>query len=237
MNSSKRTTGLLADYDRMVHTVRMKLLEYYPSKVVWEVLAETRQELERLIPRIPDLGPGHVWQFNLDACAMELALYRTLKKWGFTLPEAVQFAYDVLDIYLQNIPRLSRLAYRWYHLSRFHRSKLRRAAAASQRRQYPQDWVFTYVQGDGGAFGVDVTECAICKLFRTQRAEELVPYLCALDFAMGKRFDLGFTRNGTLAEGASVCDCRWKRGAETRGWPVVGPERSRLQTIGGDFQS
>ena len=72
--------------------------------------------------------------------------------------------------------------------------------------------------------GVDVTECAIIKFFRSQGAEELVPHMCQLDNTISKYLNLGFTRQRTLAEGATICDCRWKRGAETLNWtPMLEP--------------
>ncbi len=229
MKTSKRSTQLLADYDRIVHTVRIPLLERYPAKLVWGALAEARQELTRLLPRIPDLGPGHRWQFNLNICTMELALYRTLQRWGFTLPEVAQFTYDLAEAYLQNGPWLARGVYRWHHLSRFLRSKLRRTAVDWQQQQDPQDWW----DGHASGLGVDTSECAVGKFFRAQRAEELVPYLCALDYALSKRLGLGFIRTRTLAEGTPCCDCRWKGGAETIGWPLAGQNRPAPQKIGG----
>jgi hypothetical protein len=151
---------------------------------------------------------------------MDMALYRTLKKQGFELREAAQVLYDIFEAFLLSFPRPLLWAYRWYHFSPFHQRRLRLGAAQSQKRQYPGDWVFTYVEGNGNIFdfGVDITECAIVKFYRTHGVEEeIVPYLCKLDHAMSKFLGLGFTRRGTLAEGAPICDCRWKRGAETIG--------------------
>ena len=219
-----RKQKLLDDFDRMGRTVRMKLLDryYYSAKSIWNITAQARQEFAALIPQIPYIGEKNIWQLNLDACAMDLALYRALKKQGFTFTEAVQMMYDIFEAYLQSFPRPMRLAYRWYYFSPFYQHYLRRGAALSQLRRYPEDWVFTYVGGDGSVFdiGVDITECAIVKFCYAQGAEHLVACLCKLDHAMGKLLGLGLARTGTLAEGAPVCDCRWKYGAETPDWPT-----------------
>jgi hypothetical protein len=42
-----------------------------------------------------------------------------------------------------------------------------------------------------------------------------------LEHALGKSIGLGFTRQGRLANGAMVCDFRWKLSAETLGWLKV----------------
>jgi len=216
-----RVKILLADYDRMARAIRMRLFDRYNAKLVWGMIADARREFATLIPKIPYIGNENVWQFNLDTCVMDLALYRAMKKYGFTLHEAVQMIYDVFEAYLQSFPKPLRMVYRWYHLSPINLNKLRKGAAASQLRKYPEDWVFTYVYGDRKTFdaGVDITECAIVKFYQKHGAEEFVPFLCNLDHALGKWFGLGFTRRGTLAEGAPICDCRWARGADTPDWP------------------
>jgi hypothetical protein len=217
---------LISGYDRLVRAVRLRLLGYYPAKLVWSVFSDTRWEFEQLIPKIPPIGDKNVWQFNLDASAMSLALYRTLKKQDFTIPEATQMVHRIYEAYLLSFPKSLRMAYSWYYFSPWSQARLHQGAAHSQLRKHPQDWVFTYVKGDGLAFdiGVDITECAILKFYRAQGAEEFIPHLCKLDNIMGKYLNLGFIRQGTLAEGAAICDCRWKRGAETLNWtPVIDP--------------
>lgn len=235
MDTHARTGKLLADYDRMARAVRLRLLDRYHPKHIWEIAVETRRKFAALIPAIPHLGENHVWQFNLDTSAVALALYRTMRRWSFSPTEAVQMIYDAFVAYVQSLALPLRLAYRWYYFTPLHQNRLRHGAAASQVRRHPADWVFTYVEGDSRAFdaGVDIAECAIVKFYRAQGAAELTPYLCALDHAMGKLLGLGFTRTGTLAEGAAVCDCRWKRGAETPGWPPVFVSPATLCQPGG----
>lgn len=104
---------------------------------------------------------------------------------------------------------------------------LKEAASRTQERRYPGDWVATFVEGDGEAFdyGIDITECGICKFYRAQGAAELAPYLCLSDYVVSDAFGRGLVRYKTLAEGAEVCDFRYKEGRETfvnplrEGWP------------------
>jgi hypothetical protein len=42
-----------------------------------------------------------------------------------------------------------------------------------------------------------------------------------LEHALGKSLGLGFIRQGTLANGAMICDFRWKLSAKTLGWLKV----------------
>jgi hypothetical protein len=115
----------------------------------------------------------------------------------------------------------------WWKFTAFAKNNLKRRAAASQQRRYPKDFVFFVVEGDGKTFdwGVDYTECAICKLYQQEGAENFTRYLCPLDAAMSERMGLGLERTQTLAEGAAYCDFRFKRGRATNITASKQPER------------
>ncbi len=216
MFDSARTQKLLAKYNQIGRAVRMRLLDYYPAKLIWGVIEDAGRELVFLAQKVPYIGENNIWQFNLDTCVMSMAIYRTLKRRKFDFNEAVQIQNDIFDAYMQHIPTPFRSAYRWYYFSPLHQKRLSDAAARSQRRQYPGDWVFNYVEGngDGFDFGVDISECAIFKMYRVCGVDDgYLPHLCKLDHAMSNFLSLGFIRHGTLAEGSPVCDCRWKRAA------------------------
>jgi hypothetical protein len=94
---------------------------------------------------------------------------------------------------------------------------MERGATESQKRLYPENSLWRFVQGEGKEFdfGMDMTECAICKFFHAQGADELTPYMCLTDFAVSKALGMGLIRTTTLAEGGVKCDFRYKRGRET----------------------
>jgi hypothetical protein len=108
-----------------------------------------------------------------------------------------------------------------------YKGRLRAAVARTQDRRYPGAWVATFVEGDGEAFdyGIDITECGICKFYAAQGAIELAPYMCLSDYVVSDAFDRGLVRYETLAEGAELCDFRYKKVRETfvnplrDGWP------------------
>jgi len=214
MTDSVRTQKLMNTYNRIGQSVRMRLLDRYPAKLIWGIFEDTRPELAILATKIPYIGEKNIWQINLDTCIMNMALFRTLKKRRFELQEALQIQQDIFETYRLSFPSPMKWAYRWYYFSHFHQKHLSQAAAQSQKRQYPGDWVFSYMGGIGHAydFGVDITECAILKFYRANRVDdEYLPYLCKMDHAMSNILSLGIIRDGTLAEGASICNCRWTR--------------------------
>lgn len=87
-------------------------------------------------------------------------------------------------------------------------------AEASHRRHHSGDWVFDFISGNGDGFdwGLDFTECGILKFFRRHGMTELMPYICVLDFVISDLQGTGLQRSGTLADGASRCDFRYRKG-------------------------
>ena len=63
------------------------------------------------------------------------------------------------------------------------------------------------------------------RLYDAQGADELAPYMCLSDYVVSQTFGRGLVRYKTVAEGAEVCDFRYKQGRETfvyplrNGWP------------------
>jgi hypothetical protein len=107
--------------------------------------------------------------------------------------------------------------------------RLEKAARRSQARRYPGDWVFEVVHGDGESFdfGVDMTECGIVKFFHSQGADEVVPYLCELDYIGAETMGVGLQRTKTLAWGCDRCDFRMTKDATTTAqWPPRFVERT-----------
>jgi hypothetical protein len=155
-----------------------------------------------------------------------LAVYRVLHAEGQTVEQVGRVIYDTFSAMADYPKWLIRLVGR-FRYTQAYVSKLREAAARTQERRYPGDWVATFVQGDGEAFeyGIDITECGICKFYCSQGAQELAPYMCLSDYVVSNAFNRGLVRYKTLAEGASVCDFRYKKGRETfvsplrDGWP------------------
>ena len=150
-----------------------------------------------------------------------LAVYHVLKSLGQTVEQVgriVYATYETMADYPAWMLRLvGDLKYGQGYVER-----LRAATTVSQERRYPGDWTCTFIEGDGETFdyGLDVTECGICKFYHTQGADELAPYMCLSDYVVSHALDRGLVRYKTVAEGAEVCDFRYKQGRETFVYPL-----------------
>jgi hypothetical protein len=179
------------------------------------ILEESLQRFEVLLPDIPYIGGADNKETqSLCMAAAWLAMYRSLQARGASVEEAARILYLGAASFVSSIP--TRWLLRWQGRRLFSQKRIekrRRAAALSQQRRYPDDWVFEIVDGDGQEFdfGVDYTECGIVKYFAREGAPELAPYGCWIDYPMFAAMGVRLDRTETIAQGGQRCDFRMSR--------------------------
>jgi len=191
------------------------LSSHYGNDRADTLLRETRQEYEALIPALPYIGGRrNRLTKSLVGSVGCLALYRALKRAGKAVDETGTIIFETVRAQLGAYPTFLVRFIGRLKLSGYAVARLKKQAAESQRRRYPGNWVFTVLEGDGVEFsyGIDFSECGICKFFHSQEADELTPFLCVLDFPMSAAFGTGLVRTKTIAGGHEKCDFRFKRG-------------------------
>ena len=223
-----RKSELLKSYDKGAKPLGKILATRFDDKHTNTILIEARQEFEAIIPQLPYIGGDKNFNTkNLIMASSCLAIYRVLKDHGKTAEEVGKIIYEMTEA-LVDYPKfilhfIGRLKY-----GKGYEKKIKEWATESQKRQYPGDWVATFIEGDRREFdyGIDMTECGILKFFHAQGADEIVPYICvSMDGIFSKAFNRGLVRTMTLAEGCDRCDFRYKRGRDTLllplkdGWP------------------
>ena len=236
-----RKSRLLKDFGNAAKAMKKVLVSHYGDEFAEVVAGETRQEFEALIPELPYIGGGkNRLTESFIGGVWFLALYRVLKKHDKTVEEIGKISYESSEAYLSSLSSLSKLRLRFYGRMMFTgvgKKFIRSQATLSQKRQYPEDWVWSFVEGDGKEFdfGMDFIECGACKFFHSQGAAEFTRFVCLTDFPMSKFNGSGLVRTMTLAEGAEKCDFRHKRGREVKqGWP---PEFLRSSVSGGSVDT
>lgn len=226
-----RKHTLMRDFDKTLDRIGGLFVARCGKGSTSELLREARREYEALIPQLPYIGGKQPFTQWLISTAWYLSLYRVAQRRGDTVETVGQIAFQAGRTYLQAYPRFLRrfLGFRMFS-PRFLR-RLTKRAKASHARQYPGDYVFDFIEGDGETFdyGVDYTECGSVKFLRAQGAPELAPYICPVDILYSQALGWGLKRTTTLAEGAARCDFRFQKGGETR---VAVPEPLQ-QYLGG----
>jgi hypothetical protein len=215
---ASRKTKLLKDFDKAVKQVKGVLISRYGKDLTDIAVNEARLEYENLIPQIPYIGGKQPFTRFIIATASFLAIYKVLKAHGKSVDEAGRIIYEATERIIYSYPWFIRCLIGKVFFSKILLSRLRKGAAESQKRLYPPNYVYTFVEGDGKEFdfGVDYTECAPCKFLNLHGAPELAPYICLCDEVNSEAFGWGLVRTTTIAEGSEKCDFRFKKGGRTR---------------------
>jgi len=217
-NRRSQSSKLLKDFDNIVKRTNKVFVLHYGEEQAKVIIAETRQEYEALIPQIPNIGGRQPHTQFLIATAQFLAMYRVLTRHGRTLEESGELIYEVSKAWMNSYPKFVLRLFGGMDFSKRYQTAVQKRAEESHQRQYPGDYVFNFVQGDGKEFdfGVDYIECAGCSFLEKQGASELAPYLCNIDILYSEAYGWGLIRNYTLAQGHDKCDFRFKKGGKTR---------------------
>jgi hypothetical protein len=205
-------------FDLVVRSARPVLVKTYPGQDIPQLIIQARREFVHLLPQLPYIGGKHPFTEFLVFTAMELALYRVDQVHGRTVEQTGTLVYEIGRAFLTTSPAFLLRLFAPMNFSRKYIEKLKQRALESHQHQYPEDYVYNFVEGDGQTFdyGVDYLECASCKFLARQSALELAQYTCPGDILYSESFGWGLIRTQTLAEGADHCDFRFKMGGPTR---------------------
>jgi hypothetical protein len=213
-----RQSTLLRRFDKATARIFHVLVSRYGREQAGKLTHEARREYEAIIPHLPSIGPRNPFMVFFIPTGWHAGLYRVLQRRGRTVEEAGQVIYDMTEAYVKSIPAFVRRIIGSLWFSYLFLKRLKRRAVQSQKRKYPGDFVFQYIEGDGQTFdyGIDFIECANCKFLREQGMDELAPYVCAGDKHASELLGWGLMRTMTLADGHEKCDFRFKKGGKTR---------------------
>ncbi len=179
-----------------------------------DVIKDGRSEFDKIINELPFIGGfknDHTGY--LLSSTILLSMHRAMKTHGKTAAESGQIVCEITDALFKSLPRFlahygGKLFFNIYF------KRLLKQSKGAQEREHSYNWVFDVFKGDGIEydFGVDYHECFICRFFKEQGEEELIPYMCALDYIISDTFDWGLVRTQTIYNGDNVCNFRYKKG-------------------------
>lgn len=214
---TKRKTQLMKTFEKSLHRARSVFIAHYGETPTRDIVIDALHEYETLIPQIPYIGDTNPLRVFLLPTIRCLAIYKAVQQHGHALESAGQLIYDMARIEFAAIPKVLRkvMGYVWF--SSLFQRRIQRRAMISQQREYPGDFVFSYIDGTQQTFdfGIDYVECANCKFLDAQNARELAPYICETDRIASDMLGWGLIRTHTIADGHDTCDFRFTKGGKT----------------------
>ena len=193
------------------------LKKYYPDKseILISSLHSTYEEIK------PDISfskrSANPIDKRMDIAASFLALVKVLDKEGSTVEKIREICLYIANDYVQ--PKNSfevsmkkwpvKLIRTW--LGRWLTLYLKKKVAKPAHPDgFAADIITDKSATFGLGYGVDITECGICKLFEKHHYKKFSSILCDVDYITTSLAGLEMMRTGTIATGAKKCDFRYK---------------------------
>jgi len=213
----KKKKILIRTFDAALLIGKQILIDTFGEQKYNEISITTHNEFEALLPQIPYIGgDDKPLTDDLINATILLPLIRVFKKKGLEYREIGRIVYELFEAFYKVIPQADDI------FSEEYISNAKERANDSKSRQYPGDWVFDFIKGDGKTFtfGIDYSECGVYKFYKSQGAEDFMPLVCIADYAQARAYGYGLKRTQSIGNGDDVCDFRYlKNGTTPRAWP------------------
>ena len=180
-----------------------------------EVTEDVMDEFEIVLGQMPYVGgaESRMSEFFMRLLGF-MAIGRVLRRHGVPLPVIGDIERETYKAQLLTVPEAERLAAGREFMSPENQALLRAQAIRSRANEYPEDFVYDFVEpgpGDGFEFGIDYRACGFCKFAARHDDNEILPNICGLDFVAYAAHGIRLERTQTLAGGASHCNFRFSR--------------------------
>jgi hypothetical protein len=180
-----------------------------------EIRREVMDEFDIVLTQMPYVGgaASRMSDFFMRFMGF-MAIGRVCRRHGVALPVIGDIERETYAAQLMSAPEKERLASGRQFLSPENRACLRDQAAKSRAEEYPEDFVYDFVEpgpGDRFEFGVNYKACGFCKFAGRHGDQEILPHICGLDFVAYAARGIRLERTQTLAGGASHCNFRFSQ--------------------------
>jgi hypothetical protein len=176
---------------------------------------EVMGEFEIVLTQMPYVGgaASRMSDFFMRLMGF-MAIGRVLRRHGVALPVIGDIERESYKVQLLTVPEAERLASGRQFMSPENQALLREQAVKSHAEEYPEDFVYDFVEpgpGDSFDFGINYKACGFCKFAARHGDQEILPHICGLDFEAYAIRGIQLERTQTLAGGASHCNFRFSQ--------------------------
>jgi hypothetical protein len=176
---------------------------------------EVMGEFEIVLTQMPYVGgaASRMSDFFMRLMGF-MAIGRVLRRHGVALPVIGDIERESYKVQLLTVPEAERLASGRQFMSPENQALLREQAVKSHAEEYPEDFVYDFVEpgpGDSFDFGINYKACGFCRFAARHGDQEILPHICGLDFEAYATRGIQLERTQTLAGGASHCNFRFSQ--------------------------
>lgn len=213
-----RQDRLLNLFNFTLRPIRKKLANHYDDEYAESIVYASRQNFIEIIPQMPYVGGMKNYYTPIIVVnGFIVAMFRAMRETGKSAEEVIEIWAEVVDYLFRKIPvPLARLCGQML-LSKRIMKAFEQQAELSQERQYPEDWVYVVLEGNGEKFdvGFEFSECAVIKFYEKMDAMELAPFCNFVDVTYSHYLGIGLDASETIGMGCDRCRMLFKTGGET----------------------
>lgn len=167
------------------------------------------QKYKEIINRLPEFEKADRFKMNIVNCAMLAAFYMNMEHTP-TLEQMTEYYAKAMMI--GPMRAFCRLAGK-KKFSKKDIDGMKATAALNAADRNPYSWNMVFLPyPDGSGYEARFSKCGICTLMKELGIAEIVPAMCARDYAMSEAGGAcEFVRQYTLAGGGPYCDCGYKK--------------------------
>lgn len=209
----------------------LSILHISDKKIQKGIMKTAYRKYQEIVSSIDTFEENDVLLMNILSASGFAAIYLSLpadyrlipKKNVIVFPETeaceqvVSGKYTMQELadfyeYSMNKSFVMKLYLKRSFFSKRYWKKQKEQAEKSQKSTNPYSWRYAfYPDKKGQHFDALFSHCGIWYLMQKLGIPEITPAMCRYDYGMTKYCDAIFTRNGTLAGGAKICDCHYDK--------------------------
>lgn len=171
------------------------------------LMRHAKNTYKEILQPIPDFDKDDRFIMNILSAAILAAIY-------LNLPEKPEL--EAVTFYYHHAMTESKITKMFLRINNHYtvkaQTKLARQAKESQGRNNPYTWQFRYEAGPNqNSYSTYFDTCGILYLFQHLGISEIMSAMCSYDYEMAEMGCSIFTRQNTLAQGGSCCDCHYQK--------------------------
>lgn len=173
------------------------------------VMLKAKAKYRELIAKLPEFEKGDRFKMNIVSCAMLAAVVLSMPERPDVERLTVYYRQSMMTGAMKCFCRMSSKK----KFTPQDIDGMKKTAAFRAADRNPYSWNMDFLPyGDGSGYEARFTKCGICTLMRKLGLFDLVPAMCALDYAMSEAGGASnFVREYTIADGGAYCDCGYMR--------------------------
>ena len=164
------------------------------------------------VPPLDKMPPA--FKISTVGAVNVMTLFKLLSAKGVPGDEIKYYSNAILQREIARYPEWVRKLSGWFLFTGFARRMTERFAKQLSSAG-PDEYKMDFVPGDKNSFGINITQCAVCRLAGKHDMKDMVPSICSIDAMLSDAFGWGLKRTQTIASGGKHCDFVFNKGKST----------------------